>query len=265
VAFVVLLVLLVIGFNQNRDLKAQLQQAKAVAGTVATKFAPVGEAFTGQGVMLKSDQDGAAQAAVAQGTTLATTMVKQGNKVRAVFVSQGTVKAETVVDHPAVAPTPGANGAFSGVTLVQGRSSGPALTDVTLSYDPNGSLDQRLTGSWANYREEFTPTVVDWQRKTDKAMIGTFRLTRTVYKADGTKLGTEEIPLSSATSTFSPSDIPAPGVSRWTLAGGPVYDTLTHTYNPGIGIHYQITSQLGILPGIAGHQVFLWGSYTFAN
>ena len=273
VLYGVLALILIIGWNEIRDLRGQLAQQKAETGTLANDFGKLGEAYKGQGALILSQGAAQAKAIQDQGAALTSAMTAQGNQIRATFEAQGKILASLTQAITTKGVTPDANGGFTGAQLVQVRPTGPATTDVTLNFDPkNTDPMKRLTGQWNNYREDFSPSVIAWQKKTDQSYSGTFRLTRTLFKPDPTvpggyrSLGTEEIPLAGATASFDiPNTVKGPEVSRWSIMGGPVYDSLKHTWNPGAGVGYRITPQLGISTGFAGSNAFVWGSYTFGK
>ena len=273
VLYGVLAALLVIGWNEIKDLRGQLAQQKAETGTLATNFGKLGEAYTGQGALIQSQNAALAKAITDQGSQLTSAMTAQGQQIRATFEAQGKILASLTQAVTSKGVTPDANGGFTGAQLVQVRPSGPPVADVTLNFDPkNTDPMKRLTGQWSNYREDFLPSVIAWQKKTDQSYSGTFRLTRTVFKPDPSapggyrSLGTEDVPLTGANASFDiPNTVKGPEVSRWSIMGGPVYDSLKRTWNPGAGVAYKLSPNLGVATGFAGNNAFVWGSYTFSK
>ena len=261
----------VIAWNKIRDMEKDLAIARAQTATLQVEFGKLGEGYTGQGKLIQSNHDAVASALSLQGTQLTGAMVAQGNQVRALFESQGKILAELVRGRTTGDVTPGKDGSFSEVKLVQGRTEGrPPLTDVTLTYDPtNPNPKNRLVGDWQNYTEVFTPSVVEWQKKDDKSLTGTFRLTREVFGKDGTALGKEEIPLTQATATFDKSAFALPEPRRWSVLVGPMYNFKEKNYSLGLGVDYRVTTNFALTTGVTGvgstnqNNIFLWGRYCF--
>lgn len=252
--------------NDYRDLRSlALRQASEIS-TLSTEFKRVGDAVVGQGALLKTESEGWRTAQALQGKELADAMRQQNASIMALFEAQGRILSEVVHNQGASAPVqPGADGSFSGVKMIQGRSAGPALADVTLRYNPKDpDATKRLLGDWSNYREEFFPSVIEWQ-KADKGFAGTFRLRREVYRPDGSKVGVEEIPLTSAKATFDPQTLPGRGVDtpRFTISGGAAWDWQKRTWGPALLGDYRVTSTWGVGGGWAGNQALLMTSFRF--
>lgn len=252
--------------NDYRDLRSAATRQAAEISTLGVEFKRVGDAVVGQGGLLRSESEGWKAASALQGKQLTDAMRQQNANIMAIFEAQGKILAEVVQNQGAAAAVhPGTDGSFSGVQMVQGRSSGPALTDVTLRYNP-GDPDpsKRLLGNWSNYREDFFPSVVEWQ-KADKGFSGTFRLRREVYRGDGTKVGSEEIPVLMAKATFDPQTLPgrSTDVPRFTISGGAAWDWQKRTWGPVVLGDYRMTSNWGVGGGWAGNQAIMLTSYRF--
>lgn len=188
-------------------------------------------------------------------------MESQGNQIRATFQAQGVILAE-VVKGQGGAVTPTSEGGFTAVNRVQARSNGnPPLTDITMSWNPKEpNPDRRLQTSWSNNKEVFHPSVVEWQKKDDKSLSGTFRLTREVYRLDGSLIGKEEIPLSGATASFDPSAFNLEAAPRrWGLGLGPSFDYKDRKWYPIGAVSYRATTnnilQFG---GTKGNAFIMW-------
>ena len=260
-------VALVVWFiNDYRDLRSKATRQAAEISTLSVEFKRVGDAVVGQGALIRSESAGWKSVQALQGQQLADTMRQQHASIMAIFEAQGQILAEVVQNQGAASVVhPGADGSFSGVQMVQGRSSGPALTDVTLRYNPaDPDPAKRLLGTWANYREDFFPSVIEWQ-KADKGFAGTFRLRREVYRGDGTKVGSEEIPLTTARATFDPQTLPgrSTDVPRFTISGGAAWDWQKRTWGPVVLGDYRMTSNWGVGAGWAGNQAMVLTSYRF--
>lgn len=261
-------------WNDIRDTKAALQQQIAKTSTLETKFQVIGDSVVGQGKILENQNKALTEAMANQGQIVAQ-MRAQGNQMQAMFDAQGRILAELVrnkqVEGPGV--TPGQDGSFKDAKMVQGRTGGPALADVTLTYNPKATdPTKRLLGDWSNYREDFHPSVVEWKKK-DGGYFGTFNLRRTVYRPDGTKVGEENIPLTDATASFSPSTLPggAPDVPRWTLTLGPARSLTFGTdpnqskWMPAALLDYRMTQHLGVTGGVVGNYLVGGFSYRFGG
>ena len=266
ILYVVIGIVVVIVWNKIRDMENQLALAKAETGTLNVKFEKLGEAYTGQGEVIKNSNAALAGAIALQGKQLSDAMVSNGNQVRAMFDSQGRIIAELVKGQTTSGVIPTQNGGFSAANLIQARTDGkPALTEVTLNYDPtNPNPQARLVGNWQNYTETFKTSVVEWEKKNDKSLTGTFRLTREVRRPDSSLVGTEEIPLTNATATFDPKTFSIPDPRRWSILAGPVYNYKDKSIYAGGGVEYRFTQNFSLSTGIAGKDnVFLWGRYSF--
>jgi hypothetical protein len=261
-------------WNDYRDTKAALQQQVAKTSTLETKFQVIGDSVVGQGKILE-DQNRALLAATANQGQIVAQMRAQGNQMQAMFEAQGRIIAELVRNQGTTTPvTPGQDGSFKEARMLQGRTSGPALTEVLLSYNPKATdPTKRLLGDWTNYREDFKPSVVEWKKK-DGGYFGTFNLRRTVFRPDGSKVGEENIPISDATASFSPSTLPggAPDVPRWTITLGPARSlTFSNDPNqpskwmPAALLDYRMTTHLGITGGIVGNYMVGGFSYRFGG
>ena len=265
IAYVILAITLVFGWNKIRDLEKAQADAQARIGTMNTQFEKLGEGYSGQGEIIKNSNAALSQAVALQGRDLTNALTQQGNQVRAMFDSQGRVIAELVKGQTTSGVIPTATGGFVGADLIQARTNGkPPLADVSLTYDPtNPNPQSRLTGSWQNYTEVFKPSVVGWQKKSDKSLTGTFRLTREVYRPDNTLVGKEEIALDNATASFDSALFSAPEPRRWSVMLGPVFNYKDHTWTPGGGLDYRVTQNISVMSGVTKDNFFIWGKYSF--
>lgn len=253
--------------NDYRDLKGLAMRQAAEVSTLSTEFKRVGDAVVGQGALLKTESEGWREASALQGKQLTDAMRQQNASIMALFEAQGRILSEVVHNQGASAAVqPGVDGSFTGAKMVQGRTAGPALTDVTLRYNPKDpDPSKRLLGDWTNYREDFFPSVVEWQ-KADKGFSGTFRLRREVFRPDGSKVGSEEIPITYAKATFDPQTLPGRSaeVPRFTISGGAAWDWQKRTWGPAVLGDYRVTSNWGVGGGWAGNQALLMTSFRFS-
>ena len=254
------------------DLRIQRTALSVKADTLDVQYAQIGKAYQAQGEAYKTELAAKDAAYAAFGNKMVDAMTATDNKLRVLYSAIGEVKSE-VKTGAAVSVTPGVGGSFKNETLVQARS-GPALTEVTLNYDPSQTLpSKRLTSNWLTYREDFYPVVGEWQAKNG-AYTGTIRMTRKVFRPDAsgeyTQVGgEEEVPLKTATASFGPSAFGgvqalAP-VPRLTLFGGIGRDTEQKKEVPVIGMDYRWTTQLGTGLGIVGNTVFTTVSWRIGN
>lgn len=265
-AFIAIASLLVILWNQNRDLRGEVAGFKAVTATLGVDFKKVGDGYVAQGKVFKDQLDAIQQAQAAQGGELTEYMTKNGYKVDTIYAGMGKVDA-SVNDLLRTNVTPTTNGSFQDVKLTQNRGGLPPLTGVSLNYDAT-TLDpsKRLTGSWINNQETFKVSTIEWIKK-DKSYAGTIRVSREVREntPSGFRLlGTEEIPMKNATATFDESRFPTVAEpSRWTIMAGPVYDVNRMKWAPGAGFNYRVSKSFSVTGGVAGSGILLWGGYTF--
>lgn len=260
-------------WNDYRDTKAALEKQVAKTSTLETQFQVIGTSVVGQGKILE-DQGKALLAATASQGQIIAQMKAQGAQMQAFFEAQGRINAELVRNQGTTTPvTPGQDGAFKEARMLQSRSGGPALTEVNLTYNPKATdPTKRLLGDWTNYREDFHPSVVEWKKK-DGGYLGTFNLKRTVYRLDGTKVGEENIPITDATASFSPSVLPggAPDVPRWTISVGPARlltmstDPNQSKWMPAALLDYRVTNNFGIGGGVVGNYAVGMFSYRFGG
>jgi hypothetical protein len=149
----------------------------------------------------------------------------------------------------------------------ESRTNGPGLSAFHLNYDPSKSdPNAAFQGSyWQHYGEQFNIAVGEWEKKKDGGMRTAIKLTRTVTKPDPndpTKtitLGTEEIPLNNAETTYTPPAlVPAPRNPRWTANLGISSSSVTSPtasgskYSAFGTIDYRLTDKYGVFAGLAG-------------
>lgn len=263
--YVILAIILVMLWNDYRDTKKELASVQAQNGVLATEFKKLADAYVGQGALIKSAHQANQEAIAAQGKQLTEAMHQQGNQLQAIFTAQGKVIAEVLHGKPTAGVTPTVTGGFENAKMVQSRSGNkPPLTGVTLNYDPtNADPTARLSGSWANNTEVFHSSVIEWRNNKDKSLVGTFKLAREVFDADGKLVGKEDIALANATSSFDIKTLPIGSARRWAAHAGPVYSFKDGRLTPGGGVSYRPTTNTGLMLGVTKDNSFLWGSWTF--
>lgn len=250
-------------WNDYKDTKKALRETVARASTLDEDYRKLGVAYAGQGEVLKTEREANRLALQAQGEAVIKEMESKHARLQAMFTAQGVILEEVrrkVGATGPVTPDP-VTGAFSGVTMVQSRANGPALTDVTLFYDPkHPDPTKRLLGDWRNYRETFNQSVGEWRRE-DGGIVGTFRLWREVSR-DGQVVGREEIPLVNARTSVAATafDHLGPSLPRWTVQAGAAWDWQKRQWGPAVIGDYRLTNRIGIGGGFAGNQVLLLGS-----
>jgi hypothetical protein len=151
----------------------------------------------------------------------------------------------------------------------------PPLTAINLSYNPlEKDASRAFAGTtWQSYTEEFRPSFGTWTSSKDGSYKNTFRLTRTVTKpdpSDPTKkvvLGTEEIPLTDASTSFSPAVVPPKPLPRWTASFFVSRSTKNAApkYTPGAMLDYRISSRLGVFGGVANEAPSVGLSWRFGK
>ena len=256
-------------FLYIKDLQQQNKALSEKASTLSEQFMRVGDAYQAQGKAFATDKEAWEALKAAQGKKLADVMAEDQAKLRALFEANGRLEAELKNIQPVTVLPTAENGAFSNAFLMQVRT-GPALTSLILSYDPsNKDAKQRLTGVWNNNREDFKPTVAEWEKK-DKGLVATIRLTRTVYDASGKVVGVEDIPLTNATATFGPiafgGEQALDPVPRFTIFGGIGKDTAQNNRVVTVlGVDYRFTTRVGVGAGVVGNTYFGSISYRFGK
>lgn len=265
VGYLFIAVVLIMLWNDYRDTKKALVSVQAQNGVLATEFKKLADAYVGQGALLKSVQQAQQEATAVQGKQLVDAMKQQGNQIQAIFTAQGKIIAEVLHGKPSTGVTPTATGGFENAKMVQPRSEGkPPLTSVTLNYDPtNADPTSRLSGSWANNTEVFHSSVIEWKNNKDKSLVGTFKLAREVFDANGKLVGKEEVPLVDAKASFDIKTLPLASPRRWAAHMGPVYSYKDGRVTPGGGVSYRPSTNTGVMAGVTKDNCFLWGSWTF--
>ena len=253
-------------WNDYRDaLKTMKLQASQIS-TLSEEFHTLGQAYVGQGALIKSDRGAFKAAMAAQGEDTVKALKDRDAKVMALFESQGRVLEEIRQNQGTTGPVVvNQDGGFAGAKMVQLRK-GPALTSVTLKYDPkNPDPSKRLLGDWHNYQETFNQSVGEWQ-KADGGILGTFRLWREV-SVDGTVVGAEEIPLVNAKTSVNTRAFRNMGllVPRFTLSAGAAWDWQKKQWGPALLGDYRMTDNWGVGGGVAGNQVLVLTSLRFGG
>lgn len=265
VGYALLVGILLLFWNDYRDTKKALKSVEAQNGVLSVQFGKLADAYLGQGALIQSNHQATQEAVAAQGKQLTEAMKQQGAMVQAIFTAQGKIIAEVLHGKPTTGVTPTATGGFSDAKMVQTRSEGrPPLTSVTLNYDPtNADPMGRLSGTWTNNTEVFHSSVIEWKNKGDKSLVGTFKLAREVFDANGKLVGQEEVPLTNAKASFDIKSLPLASPRRWAAHLGPVYSYKDGRMTPGGGVSYRPTTNTGLLVGVTKDNCFLWGSWSF--
>lgn len=157
-------------------------------------------------------------------------------------------------------------GALTGYTLQESRPAGaPPLAAVSISYDPrqpNPALAFQGT-TWNHNNEKFEMATGQWQSKKDGGFINTVKLTRTVRTADPNNpggwitLGTENIPIESGSTIYSPEGIAKGQIAppKWMilLGAGRTSENGVQVTRPFGMVNYNFTSRVGIAGGVANN------------
>jgi len=249
------------------DLKHKNTAVTKEKDTLNLEFQKLGDAYQAQGKVFSTQKEAQQAAQQALGKQYADAMAKKDAKLISLYTAMGEIGSQTHAGTE-VHVTPTTSGGFTNVTLVQART-GPALSEVAVNFDPT---TKSVASNWTSYKEDFFPTVGEWQLK-DGGYTGGFRLKRTVSRPDGkggyVAVGSEEIPLTEATATFGPisfggTQALAP-VPRLSLFGGIGRDTSQKKEVPVLGADYRWTTQVGSGLGIAGNTIFGFVSYRIGN
>ncbi len=270
IAFGILSCTLIVMFLYIRDLKKQNTALAQQVSTTSEQFQKIGDSYQAQGIAFKTEKEAWAKATKDLGVTLTASMAQSQAQLQVLYNAVGILQSQLGQGtSPAVTPAP--SGAFKGVTLVQARK-GPALSEVSLTYDPAAQdPTKRLAPQWLSYQEEFDVAMGEWKKK-DGGFVAALRMTRKVLRPDkdGLKVvGEEDIPIGTATASFGPSAFGgeqalAP-VPRFTVFGGAGWDTDKKKAVPVLGMDYRLTTNTGIGAGIAGNIVFGSLSYRFGK
>lgn len=265
-AIVAAFVLLVNGY---RDARASLKAMTAIASTNSEKAQKLGDDMKAQGEVLASEREANKLAQQVFSKQLMDYMASSDASIRAIYSAMGRINAE-VHQGGAVPVTPTATGGFTDVHLIQGRT-GPATTEVKLDYDPAApDATKRLVSTWTNYREDFYPTLGEWQ-KQDGGFVAAFHLRREVWKTgpDGhdTKVGDEVINLQDAQARYNPDTFRSnPGgyaLPRWSFIGGIGHDFDTKKTVPVGILGYRMTQNIGVHGGAVGNTFLVGASWQF--
>ena len=247
-------------WNDYRDAIKTMQHQASIISTQAEEFKKLtkGNAYQGSGTVVSTDKQAIAEAVKAQGEETVRIMREREARLMAMFEAQGRVLEELRRGQPQGPVVINQDGGFTGVRLAQVRT-GPALSDVTLFYDPkNPDPSKRLYGDWRSYQETFSSSVGEWQ-KEDGGVVGTFRLTREV-SVDGKVVGKEEVPLTNARTVVNRRAFENMGITvpRFTLSAGAAWDWQKRSWGPALLADYRVTDHWGVGGGFAGNQgVFL--------
>lgn len=266
----VLLVLgAILGINDYRDTKAKLREQIAINSTNSEVMRKIGEAMVAQGQVAPAAAV-KADATLALGKQITAYMAAQDASIRALYTAVGQLAQQVKTGAP-VAVAPAKDGSFRAVNLVQART-GPALTEVKLDYHP-GAADpnQRLTSSWTSYREDFTASLGEWQKK-DHGYVAAITLKRDVFRADPqaatgyTQVGSEQVDMKDATATYNQDNFTsiAAAPPRWSLMLGAGHDpSAGKTTAAGI-LGYQLSDHWSGHLGQVGNVTLLGGAYHFS-
>ena len=259
---------LVIFLNDYFDTRAKLREQVAMTSTMNEVMRKMGDAMISGGQVSSATAVQAA-AVTALGKQVTALEASQGASIRMVLTALGQIAQQVHAGAP-VAVTPGKDGAFQDVNLVQTRT-GPALTEVKLAYDPAATdANKRLNSTWTSYKENFVANVGEWQKK-DKGYVAAITMHRDVFKANPddpsgfTKVGTETIDLQNATAQYSQDAFvglvgPPP---RWNAILGLGHD-MGSGKNALAGIlGYQLTTNTSLHLGQVGNYTLIGGGYRF--
>jgi FlaG/FlaF family flagellin (archaellin) len=270
IAIVVVLAGGIYAVNSYLDMRTKLAEQTAINSTNQDVMKKIGDALTASADVTSSKPALDAQAVKELGQQVVTYMASTKADIRALYTAMG-VLAEQVKAGAAVKVDAGKDGSFKNVNLVEARPAGPALAEVNLNWDPTQTdASKRLSSSWTNYREDFTASLGEWQKK-DNGYISAIAMHRDVYKADPTapggfaKIGTENIDMKDAHATynqanFSTITVPQP---RWNLIlGGGKDNGAGKTVAAGI-LGYRMTDNIGVHLGQVGNTSILGIGYQF--
>lgn len=276
ISILVTLVVFVVGgtmaVNTLMDQRAELAQQKAIIGTLSEKVVKIDGNLTTANHVLDSEHEATKQVISTMGQQINDYMANNNATIRALYTALGRIEQEVREGKP-VTVNPDKDGGFHDVRLTQART-GPATTEVALTYSPTATdPTKRLLPVWTNYREDFFPSLGEWQRK-DKGYAAAFKLQRKVYKADPTAsggfvlVGVEDIDLKDAQASYN-KDVafPAPAalqVPRWSLLLGAGRDFDRKKTVPVGIVGYRMTDRFGLHTGAVGSTFVLGGSYQFS-
>ena len=246
-------------WNDWRDAKETMRHQASIISTQVEEFRKLaqGNAYQGSGTVVNTDKAALEEAIKAQGVETARIMKEKDAKIMALFEAQGRLLEELRRGQPTGPVVINQDGGFSNVRMAQVRT-GPALSDVTLFYDPrNPDPSKRLYGDWRSYQETFSSSVGEWQ-KGDGGVVGTFRLTREV-SVDGKVVGKEEVPLVNARTVVNRRAFENMGITvpRFTLSAGAAWDWQKRAWGPALLADYRVTDHWGVGGGFAGNQGIL--------
>jgi len=276
-AFLVIVVIVVFGWNYVKDLRAELESQKKTTATLAQQFQAVG--ITGvaeSGNSKATAREVGTQTSDAFGAAVVNLMRQQNARIDALTTAVGTVKATVSV----AAPQPTvfssdthnvATGNLNGYVLEEARpDAAPPLDSVSLFYKPMATDPAKAFAgtTWNHYQEQFTTSLGSWEKSKTGGLSTTVKLTRTVSKPDlfdPTKMdviGTEDIPITGANTVYSPSglvDAASVGFPRWTLGLGlsstnlpsPLNNTASVHLKPVATIDYRVFKRFGVFVGAA--------------
>lgn len=255
--------------NDYRDTKAKLAEQVAVNSTNSEVMRKLGDSLVAAGHVGTATTVNA-QAAAAMSPQVIAEMAAQGAAIRMLVTAVGVLSQQIKTGTP-VAVTPGKDGSFQAVNLVQART-GPALTEVKLDYDPAATdASKRLTSNWTSYQESFTTSLGEWQKK-DKGYTAAITLKRDVFKDDPknpgapVKVGSEVIPLTNAVANYNMDNFTdvAAAPPRWSLMLGAGHDGSAGK-NVAVGIlGYQLFDNWSGHLGQVGNTTILGGAYHFS-
>ena len=206
-------------------------------------------------VVTQSDLESKVKAQM--GPAFVAAVSKQGGTLTNLATAVGQIQGQlSAMGHTTVQKTP--IGGFSTV-LSQDRGKAPALTSLSLNYDPASS---GLSSQWNNHTEKFTASYGEWRTSADGARSA-ISLSRDVYDGS-TKIGTEQIPLVNGDAYFSQSDIartvPLP---KYTFMIGSSYDLNTGKPRVSGLLGRQITDASGIATGFVNNSWAILYTYRF--
>jgi len=276
IGFVVVLALIVFGWNYVRDLRRELSSQQMITATLAQRFQQLGTS----GVVQTDNTQGTkadvtTQTSDAFGAAVLKMMKQQNALINSLTTAVGLTKTTTSalpVQPAAFVPEShsAATGALSGYVMEESRNGAPPLSSVSLYYLPSESDPSKAFAgtTWTHYQEVFAASIGSWEKQKNGGLTTTVKLTRTVSKPDPlnpTKLlmiGTEDIPITGANTLYSPTGLVDPAsvtVPRWTLGLGVSTGSTTVRFGnsttpqlkPFGTIDYRFTNRFGVFTGLA--------------
>lgn len=259
----VLVGLFIFGWNKIRDLETQVAENVKVQATLQQNFQQLGSsAVTHNELQTQKQVD--QQATQLFGQQVMDTMKAEKSHLDGLTMAVGSIAGtvnglQTQVTNFKPGQQVAETGALTGYPLEENRGKLPALSALSLFYNPKEiDPNKAFAGTqWHHYNETFNVTSGQWEQDKTHGYKTTVKLSRTVTKPDPndpTKMvviGQEDIPVTSGDTLYTPQGLTPNSmfyIPRWTATIGAA--KAGSEYGPAAMLDYRVTNKYGLSAGV---------------